>query len=136
MRACLAATMMRAMPEASPDPKMRIFDRTLLRRRRDRAAASFGDYDFLLRRAGEDIVERIAAANRDFEVAADLGCHRGTLAQAIAEGGLPQGKIGMLVSSDMSIPMLTAAPAPRVIADEEALPFANGSLNLATCQAR
>lgn len=136
MRGRLAATMMRAMPEpgpeTSPDPKMRVFDRALLRRRRDRAAASFGGYDFLLRRAGEDIVERIAAANRDFEVAADLGCHRGTLAQAAAEGGLPQGKIGMLVSSDMSMPMLASAPVPRVVADEEALPFANGSLNLAT----
>ena len=75
---------------------MRLFDRALLRRRRDRAAASFGNHDFLLRRAGEDIAERIAAANRDFDVAADLGCHRGTLARAIAESGLPPGKIGAL----------------------------------------
>ena len=124
--------MMRAMPEPRPDPKMRIFDRALLRRRRDRAAASFGDYDFLLNRAGEDIVDRIAVANRDFEVAADLGCHRGTLARAVAGGALPEGKIGMLVSSDMSAPMLEGAPGLRVAADEEALPFANGSLNLVT----
>lgn len=132
MRARPAATMMPAMPEPGPDPKMRIFDRALLRRRRDRAAASFGDYDFLLNRAGEDIVDRIAVANRDFEVAADLGCHRGTLARAVAGGALPEGKIGMLVSSDMSAPMLEGAPGLRVAADEEALPFANGSLNLVT----
>jgi len=132
LRARPAVTMMRAMPDPRPEPKMRIFDRALLRRRRDRAAGTLDSYDFLLRRTGEDIVERIAAANRNFEVAADLGCHRGTLAQAIAGSGLPAGKIGMLVSSDMSMSMLEGACGVCVVADEEALPFANGSLSLAT----
>ncbi len=111
---------------------MRVFDRALLRRRRDRAAGTIGDYDFLLRRAGEDILDRVAAANRDFDVAADLGCHRGTLARAIAEGRLPAGKIGTLISTDMSLAMLEGTSGLRVAADEEMLPFANGSLGLAT----
>ena len=111
---------------------MRVFDRALLRRRRDRAAGTLGDYDFLLRRAGEDILDRVAAANRDFDVAADLGCHRGTLARAIAEGRLPAGKIGTLISTDMSLAMLEGTSGLRVAADEEMLPFANGSLGLAT----
>lgn len=122
--------MMRAMP--APDTRMRLFDRALLRRRRDRAAASFGEFDFLLRRAAEDVAGRIAAANRHFAVAADLGAHRGALAHALTEQGIGTDKVGLLVSSDMSLPMLAGAPGLRVAADEEALPFAPASLNLVT----
>jgi SAM-dependent methyltransferase len=121
---------MRAMPQA--DPRMRVFDRATLRRRRDRAAGGFPAHDFLVRRAGEDIVERIAGVNRDFEVAADLGAHRGALHEAMAEAALPAGKIGTLVSADLSAAMLAHAAGPRIVADEEALPFAAQSLNLVT----
>lgn len=131
MRAAGAAIMMRAMPPP-PDSQMLIFDRATLRRRRDRAAPGFAAHDFLVARAAEDIADRIAGVNRDFPVAADLGCHQGALARALGASGPAAGKIGMLVSADMSLPMLRSAPAPRVVADEEALPFRNASLNLVT----
>ena len=131
LRAAGAAIMMRAMPPP-PDSQMLIFDRATLRRRRDRAAPGFAAHDFLVARAAEDIADRIAGVNRDFAVAADLGCHQGALSRALGAGGPAAGKIGMLVSADMSLPMLRSAPAPRVVADEEALPFGNASLNLAT----
>lgn len=111
---------------------MQIFDRAAHRRRRDRAAEDFAGFDFLVRRAAEDVAGRIEAANRDFEMAADLGCHRGALAHAAAAQGMTGGKIGFLISADMSLPMVSGAPAPRIAADEEALPFANSSLNLVT----
>ena len=111
---------------------MQIFDRAAHRRRRDRAAEGFTGFDFLVRRAAEDVAGRIEAANRDFEMAADLGCHRGALAHAAAAQGMTGGKIGFLVSADMSLPMVSGAPGPRIAADEEALPFANSSLNLVT----
>src|SRR5690606_41167672 len=45
---------------------------------------------------------------------------------------LTGGKIAFLVSADMSLPMVSCAPGPRIAANEEALPFANSSLNLVT----
>lgn len=122
--------MMRAMP--APDTRMTIFDRTLLRQRRNRAAAGFGQFDFLIRRAADDIAGRIAAANRSFPVAADLGARGGSLARAIAGEGIGEDKIGLVISADMSLSMLAHAPGPRMVADEEALPFAPASLHLVT----
>ncbi|MBC7101949.1 MAG: methyltransferase domain-containing protein [Parvibaculum sp.] len=118
------------MPQA--DPRLRVFDRATLRRRRNRAAEGFPAHDFLVRRAGEDIVERIAGVNRNFEIAADIGAHRGALREAMAAATLPAGKIGTLVSTDLSAAMLAHAAGPRIVADEEALPFAGRSLNLVT----
>jgi NADH dehydrogenase [ubiquinone] 1 alpha subcomplex assembly factor 5 len=123
-------TMMRAMPGS--DTRMRPFDRVTHRRRRDRAAAGFGQYDFLVARAAEDIADRIAAANRSFDMAVDLGAHNGALARALADAHLPPEKLGTLISADISLPMLHQAAGLRVAADEEALPFANQSLNLVT----
>ncbi|WP_421865464.1 methyltransferase domain-containing protein [Parvibaculum sp.] len=111
---------------------MHVFDRTTLRRRRDRAAENFPLHDFLVRRAGEDIVERIAGVNRSFEVAADLGAHRGALRQAMTDAALQDGKIGTLISADLSSEMLRHTTGPKIVADEETLPFADRSLNLVT----
>lgn len=122
--------MMRAMP--APPPRIELFDRSALRRRRDRAAMGFSEFDFLVRRAADDLIGRIAAANRNFDIAADLGCHRGALASTAAEAGIGRDKIGFLVSADISLPMLRHAPQPRLVADEEMLPFAHESLNLVT----
>jgi SAM-dependent methyltransferase len=122
--------MMRAMP--APPPRIELFDRSALRRRRDRAAKGFSEFDFLVRRAADDLIGRIAAANRNFDIAADLGCHQGALASAAAEAGIGRDKIGFLVSADISLPMLHHAPQPRLVADEEMLPFAHESLNLVT----
>lgn len=125
------ASMMRAMPPA--DTEMRVFDRRIHARRRDRAAAGFAAHDFLVRRAADEIADRIGGVNRDFAVAADLGCHHGALARALADAGTAAAaKIGTLVSADLSLPMLRRAPGLRVAADEEALPFRERSLNLAT----
>ncbi len=122
--------MMRAMQ--GTDTKPRVFDRATHRRHRDRAAHGFADHDFLVQRAATDIAGRIAGINRDFDTVADIGCHRGALAHALAGENLPAGKIGTLVSTDMSAAMLAHAPGLRVVADEEILPFADQSLALAT----
>ena len=126
--------MMRAMPgpDIRPDTRMRPFDRATHRRRRNRAAAGFAQYDFLVARAAEDIADRLAAANRNFDMAADLGAHHGALARALAAASLPPEKLGTLISADISLPMLQRAAGLRVAADEEALPFADQSLNLIT----
>ncbi|WP_420559798.1 methyltransferase domain-containing protein [Tepidicaulis sp.] len=115
---------------------MQLFDRTLLRRRRDRAAPGFSAHDFLIRHASEDMAERLMAVNRNFPLALDLGAHQGALSHA----PLPEDKIGVIVETDLSSAML-AGPAQKVrqktqplrlAADEEALPFAEESADLVT----
>ncbi len=112
--------------------RIEVFDRRLLRARRDRAAASLPAHDFLFREVAARLVDRLADIRRDFTVALDLGCHTGFVAQAAK--ALPPGKIGALVQADLSPRMAAAARAaaglPSVAADEEYLPFADASFDL------
>ncbi|HUZ14224.1 MAG TPA: methyltransferase domain-containing protein [Caulobacteraceae bacterium] len=107
----------------------RLFDRDLHRRRLDRAAPRFAAAGFLKRRAAEDIVERLVAVRRDFPVAADLGARDGAFAAAM-RGSAAGTKVGFLVETDLSWPMLHGRPGARLVADEERLPFAPQSLDL------
>jgi len=90
-----------------------IFDRQLLRRRLARARA-LGPATFLIDRVAEELGERLSVVLRQFARAADLGTPSDAVARVLAESG----KVGTVVS------------AGSVAADEEALPFAEGSLDL------
>jgi SAM-dependent methyltransferase len=103
-----------------------IFDRALLARRRDRAAADAGDHDFLLRRVEDDFAERLQIVTRAFPVAANLGAHNGRLERLLRSSG----KIETIVNADASAQMLAHASEHSVVADEEALPFGDSSVDL------
>lgn len=105
---------------------MTIFDRMTVRRHRDRAAPRLVDFDFLLREAGERLLDRLDDVKRRFSLALDLGCHTGLL------GGLLGGRGGIdtLVRCDLSEAMVRRAGRPAVTADEESLPFADASFDL------
>ena len=108
---------------------MNVFDRRLLRRRRDRAAGRPGDHDFLFREVAERLADRLDDVTRSFPVALDLGCRSGLLAPIL--GG--RGGIERLVQCDLSPAMARAAAGkghPTLAADEEALPFVGGSFDL------
>jgi SAM-dependent methyltransferase len=107
----------------------RIFDRVLHARRLDRAAADFNRADFLKARAAQDLVERIEAVTRRFETAVDLGARTGAFARALAVSEAAS-KVGVLLQTDLSLAMIARASGPRLIADEERLPFAPQSLDL------
>jgi len=111
----------------------RLFDRSLLRRRLDRAAPLFATADFLRRRAAEDAADRLSAILRDFPLALDLGARDGAFLRAL-EGGPARARIGAVIEADLSDGMLrlgpSARPQMRVVADEERLPFAPRSLDL------
>lgn len=103
-----------------------IFDRRLLALRRARVAASAAAHDFLLQRVAEDFAERLAIVQRNFPAVLNLGAYHGLVSEAIA--GLSN--IGSIIDAD-----LVAHPVPpqgraRIVADEEALPFAEASLDL------
>ena len=106
-----------------------VFDRRLLRRRRDRAAAGFGDFDFLWREVAERLADRLDDIRRDFPLALDLGCHDGRLAQVMAgRGGVEE-----LVQCDLSAGFAGLASGRggnALAADEELLPFRQGAFDL------
>jgi SAM-dependent methyltransferase len=104
---------------------MRIFDRALHARRRTRAAAGYGAHSFLKKLAAEDIAFRLSAINRRFERVLDLGAHDGLLTRTLQSDQIVRERIGHVVRAD-----LAAAFAPDVVADEEALPFSEGSFDL------
>jgi SAM-dependent methyltransferase len=97
-----------------------VFDRALLRRRRRRAAA-LGPATFLLDRVADDFADRLAAVLRRFDLAVDLGTPGEALRSALAR----LDSIGTIVAVD-ALPR----PSPFVAADEEALPFRDGTLDL------
>jgi SAM-dependent methyltransferase len=97
-----------------------VFDRALLRRRLARACA-LGFEPFLLDRVAADLAERLGAVLRRFDRAVDLGTPTEALRAALAG----HAAVGTLVAA---APLRRAAPA--VIADEEALPFRDASLDL------
>lgn len=107
---------------------IRPFDRAIVRRHRDRAAPGLARHDFLLREIGERLGERIGGIRRDFPRVLDLGAHDGAMADYLGPAGRD-----MVVQCDLS-PAMTAANGHahlRVVADEEWLPFAPESFDLA-----
>ena len=106
-----------------------IFDRALVRARRRRAAA-LGAAEFLLDRVAQDLVDRLGVVLRRFELAADIG----TPGEAVRTALLRLGSVGSIVAVD-AVPELHTAGARKIanliIADEEALPFRDASLDLA-----
>jgi SAM-dependent methyltransferase len=101
----------------------RLFDRGLHRRRLARAARGFAGAQFLKARASEDVAERLAAINRPFPIAIELGARNGVFGAILGESPAA-GKIGRLIESDLSEAMLRGRAGARVVADEAAPPFA------------
>ncbi len=102
----------------------RVFDRPLLLRRRRRAQA-LGAATFLIDRAAADLAERLSAVLRRFPLAADLGSPTGAVRRELA------GLVDTLVAVAAAAEDLGDHTGPKLVADEEALPFADGSLDLA-----
>jgi len=89
----------------------KIFNRSLLRKRRNRIAGQWAEYNFLKVEAAGRLVDCLADIAREFPRALELGCHRGELANVLAGG--------TIVQCDMAEKM-----HPHVVCDEEFLPFA------------
>lgn len=103
-----------------------IFDRRLLVRRRDRVAAGAAAHDFLLVRVADDLMERLGAVNRHFAHAASLGAYHGLIGRRLRR--LPG--VEQVTDVEASARLLAQCDGPGLQADEEALPFAEASLDL------
>ena len=109
-----------------------IFDRLLLRARR-RRALRLGPETFLLDRVAEDFADRLRVVLRRFDLAADIG----TPTAAVRAALIRDGAIGAMIALDPIVDAAqnlsgdhAAAVAFRAVGDEEALPFADASLDL------
>jgi NADH dehydrogenase [ubiquinone] 1 alpha subcomplex assembly factor 5 len=107
------------------DPSQ-LFDRQLLQRRRARMAASAARHDFLLKHAADDLIDRLSLIRRTFRTAAVVGADLGHMAHRLSrEQGL-----ATVITTDPVASLLRQCVAPIVVADTEAFPFANGTLDL------
>ena len=100
-----------------------IFDRTLRRQRRDRAAPGFGQHGFLVEHMADELAERLALVTRDFPRALILGSHDGRVAPRFAAPGR------RIVQADPGFAFAKASQG--VQCDEDRLPFADASFDLA-----
>ena len=104
-----------------------IFDRVLLALRRDRLPPERGQDDFLSRHIADDIADRLTFVRRRFPIALDLGAGAGMLGRRLVAAGIGA---EMVIAMDPSARLLALATGPRVVADEELLPFRDSSLDL------
>ena len=103
-----------------------IFDTVLARRRLARAIATGTAADFLLARAAEDLVERLATIKRTFALVADIGTPGPHLAAALATH-VPSAtvvRVAPLASRDRSDRLV------EIVGSPEALPLAPDRFDL------
>jgi SAM-dependent methyltransferase len=100
-----------------------IFDRRAVRRHRERAARMGGVDDLFAELAGR-VLDRLDDTTRRFSRALDLG-GRGMVAPALRARGIE------VVSADLALGWARRGGGAALVADEECLPFAPGSFDLA-----
>jgi NADH dehydrogenase [ubiquinone] 1 alpha subcomplex assembly factor 5 len=108
------------------DPLL-VFDRALVRSHRERAVLAGDKSDFLFAEVAGRLADRLSDVKRSFAVGADLGSRGGHMVRAT----LATGRVDRFYAMDPSPALSACLPVPAVAADEEALPFADASLDLA-----
>jgi SAM-dependent methyltransferase len=101
-----------------------VFDRKLLARRRARALGN--PSDFLLRHVADDLLDRLATVQRSFAVAADICTPTAYLAEALVRSGRADRVVRFV-----PVPEPGGSGLGLAVGDEEILPFAPESLDLA-----
>lgn len=104
----------------------RLFDTSLLRRRRARTAEDFPQHAFLLERAAEEILSRLRAVVRHFAVALHTGAHHGSVTEALRTSE----QLGLVIAADTCFPLLRQAEGIRLVCDEAWFPISEASLDL------
>ena len=125
-RVTLIASKPAPVPEEGPP---RLFDRGLLRQRRDRASREFRDYDFLHARVADDLLDRVESISRSFDTCLVLG-GGGAVSRALANRPDARAKIGTLIEADLSPKMAGLAEGPAVALDEERLAIKEAGVDL------
>lgn len=106
------------------DPAHLVFDRRLVRLRRDRSVTTQDRVAPILDAVAERLLDRLDDTTRRFGRALEIG-GRGRIAPALRARGT-----GLVVSADLSPRLVARAGGLPVAMDEEWLPFAPGSFDL------
>lgn len=119
-----AAHIYRAMNDPGSLPK--IFQPSLVRLHRERAAPALAEHDFLFREVAERLADRLLDVRRSFPLALDVGCHGGEFARVVNG----RGGIRTLVQCDPAPAMARCAGGLALAAEADALPFREGAFDL------
>jgi SAM-dependent methyltransferase len=106
-----------------------LFDRSLARVRLERALRTSlpgSGADFLLRRAADELVDRLALVKREFPLAVDLTTPGPHAAAALAADS----RIGFVVRAAPAASTLGEGAYSRIVGDEERSPLADASCDL------
>lgn len=95
-----------------------IFDRALLRQRRERVAMSANAHDYLLQRVAEDFAERLTLVKRDFDTVLEVGGHHGLLGRTLSAPF----KFKRLISIEDTPSLRTQCNSETTAGDAETLP--------------
>lgn len=109
----------------NPANEALIFDRQLIRARRERAARRFSAHSFLVEEVADRLIERLEEINRKFRRILILGDAGGALFRRISKLYTPE----IIVRADHASAMLAGAGA-KVAVSEEYIPFAAQSFDL------
>ncbi|MFI5353953.1 MAG: methyltransferase domain-containing protein, partial [Candidatus Binatales bacterium] len=116
------------MPGIASNSDSALFDRRAWRLHRERAAGF--KVNFLHLEVVERLLDRFDLINREFPAVLDLGARDGLLTRRLAG----QSGRAWSVAAEPSRRLAAAAPAPRVCADPELIPFRDSSFDLvASC---
>ncbi|MDF1748367.1 MAG: methyltransferase domain-containing protein [Alphaproteobacteria bacterium] len=114
-----------------PGNEQTVFDRSLLRHRRNRAAQRMGDHDFLFREVADRLLERLEDVARVFDTALDLGARDGAFADQLRLSGRAH-QVMLCDRSPVFAAQATAHGHPIFVADEDMLPLRDESFDLIT----
>ena len=95
--------------------------------RQDRYAASASAHDFLLSRVADDFAERLSIVRREFPVSVNFGAYHGGVSRRLRQ--LPN--VGSMFDVEASSALLAQCDGPRLLANSDALPFGDATLDLA-----
>ncbi len=129
----MAKNLISAKPAPPPeDGPPRLFDRALLRARKDRAAGEFLAFDFLHARVADELLDRVESVSRDFETCLVIG-GGGAVGRALKDRPDAAKKIGTLIEADTSAGMVKMSGHKGLVLDEEYSPIAERSVDLVLC---
>lgn len=102
-----------------------VFDRKLLRSRRERAALDIRRHDFLFCEVADRLCDRLEIVRKPFPVMLDLGGGHGVLSGRLRRRAGTES----VITADLSHALVKQSEGFSVVADEECLPFGAGSLD-------
>jgi|ERR1712086_7980 len=139
----LQVAMLRSISQAKMSPMRsmctRVFDRALKRKHKSRAAASArsAEFDYLRDEVADRLTDRLNDVTRAFPKALDLGANTGHVLRTLRDGRGGIKHLTMMDDShtalhrhDDSQPAAEEITIERVVADDELLPFEDGTFDL------